>query len=156
MKTEIKSSLQDEVKTEIKSSLQDEVKTEIKSSLQDEVKTEIKSSLQDEVKTEIKSSLQDEVRKELYEIEDQRQRALNLIVFNLPECQSRISSERKKYDNAKYMELYKVIGVDEPDLKVAFRLGNPKEGVVRPLKVVMNNKKHPRQCFQAKTTASYK
>ena len=40
------------------------------------------------------------------------------------------------------MELCKVIGVDEPDLKVAFRLGNPKEGVVRPLKVVMNNKKH--------------
>ena len=39
------------------------------------------------------------------------------------------------------MELCKVIGVDEPDLKVAFRLGNPKEGVVRPLKVVMNNKK---------------
>jgi hypothetical protein len=34
------------------------------------------------VKTEIKSSLQDEVRKELYEIEDQRQRALNSIVFN--------------------------------------------------------------------------
>jgi hypothetical protein len=65
------------------------------------VKTEIKSSLQDEVKTEIKSSLQDEVRKELYEIEDQRQRALNSIVFNLPECQSRISSERKNYDNAK-------------------------------------------------------
>ena len=54
------------------------------------------------------------------------------------------------------MELCKVIGVDEPDLKVAFRLGNPKEGVVRPLKVVMNNKKNPRQCFQAKTTASYK
>jgi hypothetical protein len=118
------------------------VKTEIKSSLQDEVKTEIKSSLQDEVKTEIKSSLQDEVRKELYEIEDQRQGALNLIVFNLPECQSRISSERTKYDNAKYMELCKVIGVDEPDLKLAFRLGNPKEGVVRPLKVVMNNEKH--------------
>ena len=95
------------------------------------------------------------MRKELYEIEDQRQGALNLIVFNLPECQSRISSERTKYDNAKYMELCKVIGVDEPDLKVAFRLGNPKEGpVVRPLKVVMNNKKHrkkhPRQCFQAK------
>jgi RNase H-fold protein (predicted Holliday junction resolvase) len=40
------------------------------------------------------------------------------------------------------MELCKVIGVDEPDLKVAVRLGNPKEGVVRPLKVVMNNKKH--------------
>ena len=40
------------------------------------------------------------------------------------------------------MELCKVVGVDEPDLKVAFRLGNPKERVVRPLKVVMNNKKH--------------
>jgi hypothetical protein len=40
------------------------------------------------------------------------------------------------------MELCKVIGVDEPDLKVAFRLGNPKEGVVRPLKVVMNNTPH--------------
>ena len=76
---------------------------------------------------------------------NQRQGALNLIVFNLPECQSRISSERTKYDNAKYMELCKVIGVDEPDLKVAVRLGNPKEGVVRPSKVVMNNKKKHRK-----------
>jgi len=64
----------------------------------------LKTGLVDEVKTEIKYSLQDEVRKELYEIEDQRQRALNLIVFNLPECQSKISSERKNYDKAKYME----------------------------------------------------
>jgi hypothetical protein len=29
------------------------------------------------------------------------------------------------------MELCKVIGVDESDLRVAFRLGNPKERVVR-------------------------
>ena len=36
----------------------------------------------------------------------------------------------------------KLIGVDEPDLKVAFRLGNQKERVIRPLKVVMNNKKY--------------
>ena len=38
------------------------------------------------------------------------------------------------------MELCKVIDVDEPDLKVAFTLGNSKEGVVIPLTVVMNNK----------------
>lgn len=81
----------------------DDINTDIGIRVKNEVAS-LKSGLVDDVKTEIKSSLQDEVRKELYEIEDQR-RALNLIIFNLPECQSKISSGRKNYDKAKYMEL---------------------------------------------------
>jgi hypothetical protein len=51
------------------------------------------------VKAEIKSSLQNNIRTELREIEDQKQRALNLIIFNVPESKSENSLERKKFDN---------------------------------------------------------
>jgi hypothetical protein len=40
------------------------------------------------VKAEIKSSLQNNIRTELKEIEDQKQRALNLIIVNVPESKS--------------------------------------------------------------------
>ena len=58
----------------------------------------LKTGLVNAVKEQIKSSLQDDVRKELNEIEDQQRWALNLIVFNLPESNSKNSSE-KRHDN---------------------------------------------------------
>lgn len=109
--------------------------------VKDEV-AQLKSGLVDEIKSEIKMSLQDEVRKEVHEIEDQRERALNLIIFNLPESKSKNSNDRKDYDNKKYEELCLNIGVKDHDYKLTFRLGNYKEGTNRPLKVIMNNKKH--------------
>ena len=39
----------------------------------------------EEIKQEVKSTLQDDVRKEIREIEDQKVRATNLILFNVPE-----------------------------------------------------------------------
>ena len=66
--------------------------------------------LQD-IKDEIKESLQNDVRTEIREIEDQRSRVLNLIVFNLNESISRDASERKHYDLDKFIELCTKIGV---------------------------------------------
>lgn len=50
--------------------------------------------------------------------------------------------ERKKFDNDIFNDLGSAIEVMDADVKVAFRLGNPKKETNRPLKVVLNNKKH--------------
>ncbi len=109
------------------------------------VKQEVSSLKEDlvkDVKSEIKTSLQDEVRKEILEIEDQRRRALNLIWFNLPESSSTNSLERKNYDLHHFKELCNRIGVPETDIAMTLRLGNKHDERNRPLKIVMNNKKH--------------
>lgn len=98
----------------------------------------LKTVLVNDVKAEIKSSLQNDIRTELKEIEDQKQQALNLIIFNVPESKSENSLERKKFDNDIFTELCNAIEVVEADVKVAFRLGNPN----KELKLVLNNKKH--------------
>ena len=82
------------------------------------------------------------LRKELREIEDQRRRALNLVIFNLPESNRQTAILRKKHDERKFAELCAQIGVDIPDVTTMFRLGTIKEGANRPLKIILNNKQH--------------
>jgi hypothetical protein len=48
---------------------------------------EIKPKIVDEIKDEKRATLQEGVRREIREIEDQKTRAFNLIVFNLPESE---------------------------------------------------------------------
>ena len=109
----------------------------------------------------IKGGLQDDVRKEVREIEDQKQRALNLICFNIAESKSKSSDDRKKHDHRKnFTELCHRIGVKEIDIKLAFRLGTPQSGKIRPLKVIFNNKKHRKRyigpCIKYKINSSIK
>lgn len=108
------------------------------------VKTEvnqIRGELADSIKKDIKESLQDDIRKELYEIEDQKRRALNLVIFNLYESKSTTSAQRQDHDTHHFTTLCNKIGVNDVDITSIFRLGNPKKDVHRPLKVVLNNKK---------------
>jgi hypothetical protein len=62
--------------------------------------------LVNDVKAEIKSSLQNNIRTEPKEIEDQKQRGLNLIILNVPESKSENSLERKKFDNDIFTEFF--------------------------------------------------
>ena len=55
--------------------------------VKEEVST-LKTGLVNDVKAEIKSSLHNNIRTERKEIEDQKQRALNLIIVNVPESKS--------------------------------------------------------------------
>ena len=109
----------------------------------------VKEELFDEVITRVKTNLQDSVRTEVKEIEDQKQRTLNLICFNLEESTSKNNDERKSHDMRKLIELCEGIGVRDPDIKVAFRLGNQnsKTGNTkpRPLKVILNNKRQRKE-----------
>jgi hypothetical protein len=55
---------------------------------------------------------------------------------------------KEKKDNDIFTELCNAIEVVEADVKVAFRLGNPKKETNRPLKLVMNNKKHRKDIIE--------
>jgi hypothetical protein len=55
---------------------------------------------------------------------------------------------KEKKDKDIFTELCNAIEVVEADVKVAFRLGNPKKETNRPLKLVMNNKKHRKDIIE--------
>ena len=117
---------------------------EMQHGMSDKIKEEvgvIKPKIVDEIKDEIRATLQEDVRREIREIEDQKIRALNLIVFNLPESEDVSSSIRKDQDLKRFNELCSTIKVQEPDIKLLFRLGNPTPKRNRPLKIIFNNKK---------------
>jgi hypothetical protein len=102
---------------------------------------EIKPKIVDEIKDEIRATLQEDIRREIREIEDQKIRAFNLIVFNLPKSEDVSSSIRKDQDLKRFYELCSTIKVQEPDIKLLFRLGNPTPKRNRPLKIIFNNKR---------------
>jgi hypothetical protein len=102
---------------------------------------EIKPKIVDEIKDEIRATLQEDVRREIREIEDQKIRAFNLIVFKLLESEDVSSSIRKDQDLKRFYELCSTIKVQKPDIKLLFRLGNPTPKRNRPLKIIFNNKK---------------
>lgn len=117
------------------------MKLNIGSQVKDELH-ELKPSLVNEIRTEIKKTLQEDVRKEVKEIEDQKSRTMNLILFNAPESDSENSTVRKSFDETVVKDLCGLINVPPPDIKVLFRLGNPNGRKGRPLKIIFNNKKH--------------
>jgi uncharacterized protein YdhG (YjbR/CyaY superfamily) len=118
---------------------------EMQHGMSDKIKEEvgeIKPKIVDEIKDEIRATLQEVVRREIREIEDQKIRAFNLIVFNLPESEDVLSSIRKDQDLKRFHELCSTIKVQEPEIKLSFRLGNPTPKRNRPLKIIFNNKKN--------------
>ena len=99
----------------------------------------------DDIKQEIKQSLQNDVRREVREIEDQKIRSMNLIIFNLEESKSSISSVRQQDDISAVKTLFDNIGVSNVDVKVGFRLGNKDPKKTRPLKLILNNKRQRKE-----------
>jgi hypothetical protein len=125
------------------SKLEDDVhdmKTGLDEKIRGEVKT-IKLSLIEEIKQDIKNTLQDDVRREVREIEHKKTRAMNLIFFNVPESEDKNNIVRNEYDHTLINEVCTLIKIQEPDIKIAFRLGK-QIMKTRPLKFVFNNKKH--------------
>ena len=118
--------------TLIDENINSKVKSEVSS-----MKTDIVNSIQ----KEMQDKLQDSVRQEVREIEDQKVRALNLICFNLGESESKEPEVRKEHDMRKFRELCSLLGVENVDIKLCFRLGNRHDGSTRPLKIILNNKK---------------
>ena len=113
---------------------------EMQHGMSDKIKEEV-GEIKPKIVDEIRATLQDDVRREIREIEDQKIRAFNLIVFNLPESEDASSSIRKDHDLKSFYELFSIIKVQEPDIKSLFRLGNQIPKRNRPLKIIFNNKK---------------
>lgn len=142
MKTQLKSI---EDSTHVRLTRLEDNMMEINSNINTKVKYEMQSMKPDlinEIKQEIKTSLQDDVRKEVREIEDQKIRSLNLIIFNMQESEDKSGTVRKDFDMNRFMELCSRIGVKDVDVKTLFRLGITGQKKSRPLKVVLNSKKH--------------
>jgi hypothetical protein len=57
------------------------------------------------------------------EIEDQKIRAMNSIFFNVPESEDKNNIVRNEYDHSLINEVCTLIKIQEPDIKIAFRLG---------------------------------
>ena len=66
---------------------------------------------------------------------------MNLIFFNVPESEDKNNIARNAYDHSLINEVCTLIKIQEPDIKIAFRLGK-QIMKPRPLKIVFNNKKH--------------
>lgn len=71
------------------------------------------------------------------EIGDRNRRALNAIVYNLSESQSRDLGTRVSYDKSQLLELGRVIGYNfNFDVIKLFRIGRAKKNNSRPVKIV--------------------
>ena len=110
------------------------------SKIKDEVGV-MKDTVVADVKSDLKLELQKLVRNEVREIDDQKLRSLNLVCFNMPESDSKEASVRKISDEKQFRSLAESLNVKDVDMKVCFRLGNAKDKRVRPLKIVLNNKR---------------
>lgn len=108
------------------------------------VKQEV-SDFREDFAAEMKEMVRCEVRKEVREIDDQKNRSMNLLVFNLPESQSPTPKIRKDYDSDMFLELCGYIGLVEIDIKLTIRLGNHGSKKPRPLKVILNNKRQRKE-----------
>ena len=64
-----------------------------------------------------------------------------MIVFNLQESELENSEIRINVDKMNFTQICYSIGAENFDIKLVFRLGNRKEGVNRPLKVILDSKK---------------
>ena len=78
---------------------------------------EMKSMVINKVKEEIKENLRMELRNEVKEIDNQKCREKNLIVFNLPEPESVNSDDRKRDDIGMFTSICEAIGVEVDEVQ---------------------------------------
>ena len=109
----------------------------------------MKTVVKNEVENSVKTFVTNEVKAEIKEMEDRKNRQLNLVLFNIHESDSREPESRKAYDKVTVARLFDSIGVNDVEYKAMFRLGkageNTKSSKPRPLKLVLENKKQRRQ-----------
>lgn len=118
----------------------DNLDVSINKKIKDEVQV-LKEDVLEELSGNFMDRLKMEVRSEVREIDDQKSRMLNLVVFNLPESPKPSSEEKKRDDLNHFACICRSIGIEEVEVRLAFRLGNKKDDVIRPLKVILENKK---------------
>ena len=105
----------------------------------------LKTVVVSEVTDTIKDNVSDQIRREVRELDQQKLRSLNLMCFYMVESKSANSKERQRSDEEQFRNLCGAIGIDTVEIKSMFRIGIPKSGSNRPLKIVLNNKRERKQ-----------
>lgn len=82
----------------------------------------VKTQLTNEIKSDIKNSIADQVREEVREIDNQKQRALNVIVFSLIESSKPSGTARQAEDKESFGSLCSQIGVTDIAINTSVRL----------------------------------
>lgn len=113
----------------------------------DKVSKQVKL-LKDEVVEEIGTDIDKVIDRKIKEYEDQQLRASNIILYNMPEIMDPSPEFRRTKDTENFKKLASDIEVSEVTIKAAFRLGNMKEGKIRPLKIVIDNKLHRKKLLE--------
>ena len=73
------------------------------------------------------------------EYRDQERRKLNLIFHKIPESHSKDVTQCREHDKKFVLNVVKEIGIDDPDIVVATRLGQFNESRVWLMKVEVRN-----------------
>ncbi|MES9881525.1 MAG: hypothetical protein ABW185_11650 [Sedimenticola sp.] len=80
------------------------------------------------------------------ELNDRRNREMNIVVFNLEEGRNASGEENKEYDKQAMKEITESLGVTDLEILTLYRLGKKNAGVNRVLIVVISNKQQ-RKCI---------
>ena len=94
-----------------------------------------------DVVDDIAERIQERLKLTVREIDNQKSRAMNLIVFNLSESECDDSEDRIREDKAMFEEICASIGVQKVEMHSAFRLGKRQPNKIRPLNVTLTNRK---------------
>lgn len=102
----------------------------------------------------IAETVEDIVNKRVRELEDRKNRALNVVIFELKTSESALASERKAYDIDILKKLFAALCPEagELEMKTCFRLTNRKKTTEpkgpAPLKVILASKEQRRLLLQ--------
>ena len=133
-----------EEKTEIRITSIENRLDNIKEDIHEQVNREMenfKPLLMQEIQEGVTENMQEKIRKEIREIEDQKRHLFNLVLFNVKESTQQTPSLRKRHDEHKVAELFRLLVVQQPDIKVLFRIGNKSPQKDRPLKIIIRQER---------------
>lgn len=104
---------------------------------------EMKKDVVKEVTDQIMENISTEIRTEIKEIEEQKLRAMNLMVYNLEESKETETDQKKSDDIARFRTVCSSLNIENVEIKFAIRIGSIIEGSsrIRPLKIILENKK---------------
>ena len=105
----------------------------------------MKKGIVEDVEQRLKDLIEVKIRDEIKEVDSQKERYLNLMCFNLVESTSESADDRKSFDDRLFKQLCASIGVKDVEIRLLFRVGSKKVGSIRPLKIVLNNKRQRKE-----------
>ena len=134
---------------------------DLESSVKETVKKEVeaaKTDINESVQKNLSNTVSDLVDSRLKEMDDRKNRAANLVLFNVVSLDDENPQNRKEHDTMTIKKLYEVLtgSDDELMIRTCFRLGKkkPTDKNEVPLKVVCDAKSQRRKLLQNATKIS--